>query len=423
MSSFLQLLLALSVLIAAARLGGLASRRLGQPAVLGELLVGVVLGPSLLNFFQLSVFSDEHLGEQIQHLAELGVILLMFLAGLEIELDEMVKTGRAAVLAGALGVLVPMGLGSGAAALFGYGTLPALFLGIVLSATSVSISAQTLMELRVLRSREGLALLGAAVFDDVLVILVLSIFLALGGGAGGLGEVLVVLARMASYLAVAVIVGIFVVPRLLGLIHRLPISQGLVSFGLVLVLIFAWSAEVVGGIAAITGAFLVGLAMARSPLRQEIEHSFSALTYGFFVPLFFVSIGLQANAREVTGSALTFGLVLIGVAIVSKVLGSGLGAWWGGLQRGEALRLGIGMVSRGEVGLIVASVGLSQGLIDRVVFSEIVLVVLATTLLTPLMLRWAYRRAQGRDAPVPARTPAGPPKRADRPPTNKGDKA
>jgi Kef-type K+ transport system membrane component KefB len=392
-SAFLQFILAIGLLIGAARLGGLASKRLGQPAVLGELLVGVLLGPTLINFFQLGWFTDQHLGDQIRHLAELGVVFLMFLAGLEIELDEMAKTGRAAVLAGLLGVLVPVTLGMGAALLFSYPVQEALFIGIVLSATSVSISAQTLMELKVLRRREGLALLGAAVFDDILVILVLSIFLALGGGAaGGLGDVLVVLARMAGYLVVAGVAGFLVIPRLLRLVSRLPIAQGLVSFSIVAVLLYAWAAEVLGGIAAITGAFLVGLAFARSNLRQEIEHNFSALTYGFLVPLFFVSIGLQANAREVLGPGLLFAVVLVVIAIVSKILGSGLGAWWGGLQRGEALRLGIGMVSRGEVGLIVASVGLAQGLIDAVVFAEIVLVVLVTTLVTPLMLRWAYNR-------------------------------
>jgi len=392
-SAFLQFILAIGLLIGAARLGGLVSKRLGQPGVLGELLVGVLLGPTLIDFFHLSWFTDEHLGDQIIHLAELGVVFLMFLAGLEIELDEMAKTGRAAALAGFLGVVVPMGLGLGLALGFGYSAEEALFLGIVLSATSVSISAQTLMELKVLRRREGLTLLGAAVFDDILVILVLSIFLALGGGAaGGAGEVLVVLGRMAGYLVVAGAVGFLVIPRLLRVISRWPIAQGLVSFSIVAVLLFAWAAEVVGGIAAITGAFLVGLAFARSPLRQEIEHSFSALTYGFLVPLFFVSIGLQADAREVIGSGLLFGVLLVVIAIVSKIVGSGLGARWGGLNRGEALRLGIGMVSRGEVGLIVASVGLAQGLIDSVVFAEIVLVVLVTTLVTPLMLRWAYNR-------------------------------
>jgi Kef-type K+ transport system membrane component KefB len=407
MNSLLQLLLALGLLIAAARLGGVLSRRLGQPAVLGELLVGVVLGPSLLDFLHLTWFTDTHLDEEIQHFAEIGVILLMFLAGLEIELREMVKTGRAALLAGVLGVVAPMVLGFGAALLFGYEAAEALFLGIILSATSVSISAQTLMELGVLRRREGLTLLGAAVFDDILVILVLSVFLALGGGAaGGVGEVLGVLGRMALYLVAAVVVGFWFIPRAVRWVSRLPIAQGLVSFSLVVVLLFAWSAEVVGGIAAITGAFVVGLAFARSSLRHEIERSFSALTYGFFVPLFFVNIGLHANLRAVPVTALAFGAVLIVVAVASKILGSGLGARWGGLTRGEALRLGIGMVSRGEVGLIVASVGLAQGLINSVVFSQVVLVVLVTTLATPLMLRWAYNQERRAARPAPA-APAG----------------
>jgi Kef-type K+ transport system membrane component KefB len=155
---------------------------------------------------------------------------------------------------------------------------------------------------------------------------------------------------------------------------------------------------------------VAGLAVARSPLRQQIEHDLAALSYGFFVPLFFVSIGLGANAREVSGPALLFGLVLIVIAIVSKILGSGLGAWWGGLPRAEALRLGVGMVSRGEVGLIVASVGLSEGLIDNVAFAQIVLVVLATTLLTPLMLRWVYARGGSANATkAPSHKEAGEP--------------
>ncbi len=417
MSSFLQFALAIALLIGAARLGGLLSKRLGQPAVLGELLVGVLLGPSLLNFFALSWFTDSHLGESINHLAELGVIFLMFLAGLEIELDELRKTGRAALLAGLLGVVAPVVLGTGAALLFNYPMTEALFLGIVLSATSVSISAQTLMELGVLRRREGLTLLGAAVFDDVLVILVLSVFLALGVSGGGEGgasaaNVIWVLVRMVLYLVVAGVVGFTLIPWMLQRVKRWPLAQGLVSFAIVVVLLYAWAAEVLGGVAAITGAFVVGLAFARSPLRQEVEHSFSALTYGFFVPLFFVSIGLQANVRALSGAGLVFGLVLVAVAMVSKVLGGGLGAWWGGLKRGESLRLGLGMISRGEVGLIVASVGLAEGLIDSAGFAVIVLVVLVTTLATPLLLRWAYARERQQAAAPPA-TPAAPPVEGD----------
>lgn len=398
MSPSLQFLLALSTLIATARIGGALSKRLGQPAVLGELLAGVLLGPSLFNYFHQPWFTDEHLSQGVKHLAELGVIFLMFLAGLEIDLREMAKTGRAAALAGTLGVIAPISLGLGAGWLFGYPIREAVFIGIVLSATSVSISAQTLMELGVIRRREGLTLLGAAVIDDVLVILVLSVFLALGGGAGSLGEVLRVFLRMAVYLIAGAALGFFIIPRLTERIARVPIKEGVMSFVIVAALLYAWAAEMVGGIAAITGAFLVGLAFARSSFRQEIEHNFSALTYGFFVPLFFVSIGLEANVRAVTGSGLIFGGVLILIAIVSKVIGSGLGARWGGLTRDESFRLGLGMISRGEVGLIVASVGLNEGLIDQMIFAQIVLVVLVTTVVTPLLLRWAYARAE-RQAP------------------------
>jgi len=394
MSPSLQFLLAISTLIATARIGGALSKRLGQPAVLGELLAGVLLGPSLFNYFHQPWFTDAHLGQSVKHLAELGVIFLMFLAGLEIDLQEMAKTGQAAALAGVLGVIAPIGLGLGAGALFGYPLREAVFIGIVLSATSVSISAQTLMELGVIRRREGLTLLGAAVIDDVLVILVLSAFLALGGGAGSLGEVLSVFLRMAVYLIAGAALGFFIIPRLTERIARVPIKDGVMSFVIVAALLYAWAAEMVGGIAAITGAFLVGLAFARSSFKQEIEHNFSALTYGFFVPLFFVSIGLEANVRAVTGSGLIFGGVLILIAIVSKVVGSGLGAWWGGLTRDESFRLGLGMISRGEVGLIVASVGLNEGLIDQMIFAQIVLVVLVTTIVTPLLLRWAYGRAE-----------------------------
>jgi Kef-type K+ transport system membrane component KefB len=407
MSATLQFILAVGVLILCARLGGALSRALNQPAVLGELLAGVLLGPTVVGFLRLPVFTDAHLAEGLQHLAELGVIFLMFLAGLEIELRELAKTGRAAALGGLFGVILPLAMGAGAALLFGFQASNAIFLGIVLSATSVSISAQTLMELGVLRRRESLTLLGAAVFDDVLVILVLSVFLAVGAGNGGLAGVAGVLVRMLAYLVLSALLGFWLIPALLRRVARLPISQGLVSFTIALALLYAWSAEALGGVAAITGAFVAGLAVARSPLRQQIEHDFSALTYGFFVPLFFVSIGLGANAREVTGTALLFAGLLIIVAIVSKILGSGLGAWWGGLPRAEALRLGVGMVSRGEVGLIVASVGLSEGLIDSVIFAQIVLVVLATTLLTPLLLRWIYARA-GAGQAAPARTPPKP---------------
>lgn len=396
MSASLQFLLALSLLLAGARVGGLISKRLGQPVVLGELLAGVLLGPSLINFFHFPWFTSAQPGESIQRLAELGVIFLMFLAGLEVDLHEMLKTGRAAALAGGGGVLATVLLGLGAGLLFKLPLLNALFLGIALTATSVGISAQTLMELGVLRRRESLVLLGAAVMDDILVLLILSAFLAVTGEtSGGWAGVGALLLRLALYLALAALLGYLALPRLAGWAEHLPTSQGLVSFVLVVVLLYAWAAEELGGIAALTGAFLAGVALARSALRQEIEHRLGPFIYGIFVPLFFVSIGLQANLHTLTLASLWGALVMLAVVIVSKIFGGGLGAWHGGLTRLESLRLGLGMISRGEVVLIVANVGLAQGLLSDVIFAEIVLVVLATTVLAPMLLKWAYANDKG----------------------------
>jgi len=393
MTPFLQLSLALLLIITVAKAGGYLSLRLGQPSVLGELLVGLLLGPSLINLLHLPFFTDEHLGEVVHELAEMGVMLLMFLAGLELQLKDLANSGKVSVLAGTLGVIFPLALGMLAGLAFGLDFLPALFVGLILSATSVSISAQTLMELKVLRSPVGVGLLGAAVYDDVLVVLGLSLFVALTQpGAGGASGVLVVLLRMSLYLAAAIAFGWWLLPRLTRRVARLPISQGLISFAFVILLLYGWAAEVVGSMAAITGAFLAGLMFGRSPLKERIEHGISVLAYGVFVPIFFVNVGLSANLRELGGEGLLIFAVLTVVAVIGKVLGAGAGANLSGFNRLDALRLGVGMMSRGEVGLIVATVGITQGLISQEIFSSIVGVVIITTLLTPLLLRWLYAR-------------------------------
>jgi Kef-type K+ transport system membrane component KefB len=392
MTPFLQLTLALIFIILAAKAGGYFSYRLGQSTVLGELLVGVVLGPTVVNLLHLPFFTDEHIGETIHHLAEVGVMLLMFIAGLELHLSDLAKSGKVAALAGILGVVFPLVLGAGTALLLGLAFLPAIFIGLVLSATSVSISAQTLIELNVLRSRVGIGLLGAAVFDDILVVLGLSIFVALtqSGSGGGLGSVVVILLQMVLYLGIASILGWRLLPRLSSQVSNLPISQGLVAFTFIMILLYGWAAEVVGNMAAITGAFLAGLMLARSPVKERIENGVSILAYAVFVPIFFVNVGLSANARELAGEGLLLLAALTLIAVVGKVLGSGLGASLSGFTRRESLQLGVGMMSRGEVGLIVASVGITAGLISQEIFSAIVGVVILTTLLTPPLLRGLY---------------------------------
>ena len=229
--------------------------------------------------------------------------------------------------------------------------------------------------------------------DDVLVILFLSLFTALTvGGGGGIGTVALVLVRMVAFMLISLWVGRRWIPRLVAWVDDLPISQGVTALVLVTVLVYSWAAEALGGMAAITGAFLAGLAFARTSYRRRIEESMSVMAYSWLVPVFFISIGLETNARALGWAGVPFALVLVALAVVSKVLGCGLGARLGGCTLEESRAVGVGMVSRGEVGLIVATVGLQAGLIGDDVFAAAVIMVLATTLLTPVMLRLLYPR-------------------------------
>jgi Kef-type K+ transport system membrane component KefB len=393
MTPFLQLALSLAVIVAAAKLGGYLCLRLGQPSVLGELLVGIILGPSVFDFLHLAIFTDTRLAEIIHELAEIGVLMLMFLAGLDLHLKDLAKAGKIAGLAGALGVLFPLVLGAGAGLLMGLNTISAIFIGLTLAATSVSISAQTLMELGAIRSRVGVGLLGAAILDDVLVILGMSVFSVLvkPDSGGGVGAVLLLIFGMVVYLVVASALGWWLLPKVARVVQKMPISQGLMAFVFVTILAYGWFAEVGGNMAAITGAFLAGLWLGRTPYKERIEAGMSTIAYSIFVPIFFINIGLSANARELSADSLVLLGLLLVVAVLGKVLGAGWGGMMGGLTRLEALQLGVGMMSRGEVGLIVASVGVAEGLITPSGFAVVVGIVIITTILTPIALRFLFR--------------------------------
>ncbi|MCL4867734.1 MAG: cation:proton antiporter [Anaerolineae bacterium] len=410
---FLNFILVLVLIIAAAKLSGYLSIRLKQPSVLGELLVGIILGPTVLNILGaawLPFHEDIHLGETISFMAELGVILLMMLAGLDLHLGDLLRSGKVSALAGTTGVVMPLLLGLGTGLLFGQPLVESLFIGLALSATSVSISAQTLMELGVLRTRVGLALLGAAVFDDILVIVLLSAAVIwLGGAAAGVSSILMTIASMAGFLLVASLIGLTVLPWLARRVERLPINQGLVTFALVICLLYAWAAEEIGGMAAITGAFLVGLFLGRTPFRKQLESGIASLAYGFFVPIFFINIGLNADLTAILGPGLGFALVITVVAVVSKLAGCGLGGLWGGLSRRESLQLGIGMVSRGEVGLIVASLAMAHNAFSPANFATTVFMVIMATLVTPPLLRLTFTNLPETVAAAPQPVPVTPP--------------
>lgn len=396
MSAFLQLAFLISVILFSAKLAGYLSVRLGQPSVLGELIVGILLGPSLINLLNLP-FIDHSMTEVIAEFSELGVLLLMFLAGLELHFGEMRQNWRVSASAGLLGVVLPILLGWGAGVLFGLNRDVALFLGLTLGATSVSISAQTLIELKALRSRVGLSLLGAAVFDDILIILFLSVFLGIQGGGETALDIWLIVVRMALFLVFSVLLGLWGLPWLIRQTAQLPISQGLLTISLIVMFGYGIAAEFFGGMAAITGAFLAGLMLGRTPEKERIETGTHALAYGLFVPVFFVNIGLSINLRDFRLDSLLMTLVIIVVAVIGKWIGAGWGARLGGLSSPESVQLGAGMISRGEVGLIVADVGIVEGLLVDNEFSAIVMTVLVTTLVTPPILRYLFARKKARD--------------------------
>ena len=388
MNNFLQFLLALTVIITVTKVGGYLSVRLKQPAVVGELLAGITLGPTILNIMQWGVFSDQHLGEFISHIGEFGVILLMLLAGMHLHLDDLIDSSKIAGLAGTLGVIFPLMMGWGICVLFGIPTRTAAFIGLILAATSVSISAQTLMELGILRSKVGIAMMGAAVIDDVLVLLGLSIFTALTGSqdTAGIVEILTILVQMIGFFIISIAVGILLIPRLTNWVDNLRINQGIYIYTLVLALVYAWTAEIIGGIAAITGAFLAGLFLSRTVQSDRIVKGISTMAYSLFVPVLFANIGLQANARNITGDLIWITSAIIVVAITSKLIGCTLGARLGGMNVQESLQVGAGMISRGEVGLIVATLGLTHGIINQEIFSITIVTVIVVTLVTPIIL-------------------------------------
>lgn len=395
-------LLALAIIIFTARLFGSLARKLGQPRVLGELIAGLLLGPTLLNMPHWVLFEHIALEEMVKELAELGVLFLMFIIGLEVELSELAKVGRVAILAGVLGVLLPIVLTVPTGLVFGFDMDVSVFAGVTLAATSVSISAQVLLEIGHLRSKEGNALLATALIDDVLAILLVSITLAVIGGTGAessssTADLLIIIVKMAAYLVIAFLLAWYVLPQIMNwLANRPSISQsnGIAALAIMFMLIFAWSAEALGGVATITGAFIAGIGLSRTHahIERNIEETSSHIAYAFLMPIFFISVGLETNLSNFPISALPLAITLIIVALISKVLGSGLGAKLGGFTNIEALRVGVCMISRGEVGLIIAALGLSSGLFtaDDPLFASLFLVILLTTVITPILVRMVF---------------------------------
>lgn len=372
-----EFLVPLIVILVASQLAGWLCHRVNLPSVFGILVVGLLLGPSVLGWV--------HASQSLTELAQLGVLILMFLAGLETDTAEMKKMGKASFLTALGGVILPFAGGTGVSMYFGLGLLESLFIGAILTATSVSISARTLQEMGKMQSRVGTVILGAAVIDDILGVVVLSLVIGMAGG----GDTLWSIVKMVAFFPVAIVIGYFAMPTISKWLKDWHHHEAGLALVLAVVLLFAWTSEAFGGMAAVTGAYLAGLLLGRTEMAHRINQGASALGYAFFIPLFFVGIGLETQASSL-GAMPLLTIVLIVVAIFSKAIGCFIGAKAGGLTNLESLRIGVGMISRGEVALVIAALGLQSRVIDEGIFTTTVIMTLATTLVTPLLLKLVY---------------------------------
>jgi Kef-type K+ transport system membrane component KefB len=374
-------LLPIAGMLIAAKIAGVLSMRIGMPSVFGELLIGLILGPALLGWITPN--------ETTAVMAEIGVVLLMFMAGMETDMAAMRSVGRPAFLAALGGVLLPLVGGSLAMQVFGFDWQTGVLIGAVLMATSVSISAQTLRELGQMRTQIGSVILGAAIIDDVLGVLIFAVVVNLITGVGDLGMTLL---KMTLFFPIAWFVGDRLLPLLVRLEKRLPQREAALTILLALVLVYAWAAESLGSVAAITGAYLLGILATRHLGPKHIAHDGTATVgYAFFIPIFFVNIGLQVTPNDVFSAPLVIVVITV-VAIVTKLIGGGLGARIGGMPWRSALTVGAGMVSRGEVALVLAGAALAAGVINGTIFSALIVMTLVTTLVTPPLLRWMIPR-------------------------------
>lgn len=372
------LILQLAIILVTAKIAGSLSVRLGQPSVLGQLLIGIVLGPSVLGL----VSETETLAE----FSQIGVILLMFIAGLETDLDEFKRTGKASTYVGLGGIIVPLLLGFVAGITLNLTTFESWFLGLLLSATSVSISVQALKEMNQLQTREGTTILGAAVIDDVVVIIALAFLMSFAGGDVNLTTVII---KKVLYFAGAILIGWKLVPWFLKKFSTLKVSETVISSALIICFVYAYLAEYTG-VAAIIGAYIAGVAISVTNFKHEVFEKVETISYSIFVPVFFTSIGVTAQFADI-GKNLGLIIVLSFIAIMTKLVGSSLGAKFAGFNWNSSLGIGAAMVSRGEVALIIAALGLESHLLSQDMFAVIVVVILVTTIVTPPMMKWFFK--------------------------------
>jgi len=391
-AQFIDTIIGVGILLFAAKLMAELFLRLKLPIVLGELLAGMIVGPFALGGF--IVFEGEqlfHINNEIKILGEIGAIVILFMAGLEMTPKEFLKGGKASFTVGTLGVIVPFIAGLVVFQFFGFDVFQSMLIATALTATSIAISIQVLSEFGKIKSPEARLIIGAAIVDDILAIAILSVVTSIGGDVSNIDplDVTFTILQVLGFFAVMLITSIIVVPRVIT--PRLWKAKGSVE-GIATALFFG-AAALAGsiGLSPIVGAFAVGMALSTTKVFEKVEGYISKIGL-IFAPLFFAIIGAQVDFTGIDLEVLMLSGIIIAVAVVTKLFGCGLPAWMFLKSRTQGMRVGIGMISRGEVGLIVAGVGLSTGVLTSSVYSTMVLMVAATTIITPIWLKMDYRK-------------------------------
>ena len=379
----------LAIIIVFAKLFGLLARKLKAPQVAGEIVAGLVLGPCLLGWVEITPF--------ISQMAEIGVILLMFCAGLETNIKDLIKTGPKALAIACSGVFVPLAGGTLLYMLFygfsGFGTpefFKALFMGTIMTATSVSITVESLREMGVLKGEIGTCIINAAIIDDVIGMIVLTVVVGFNDPTA---KPLLVLRNTAIFFVLALIIGYAAYKVFKKVDQRYPHTRRITIAGLALCLALSFIAEKYFGIADITGAYVAGLILCNIHDSDYIARRLDINSYIMFGPIFFASIGLKTDIKEFNLSILWFSLAFVAVALLTKIIGCGLMARLLGYPFKHAIKIGVGMMTRGEVALIVSQKGLAVGLLNPVYFTSVILLIIISSILTPVILKALYTAA------------------------------
>ncbi len=383
-----RILLDLAIIIVFAKAFGLLARKLHAPQVVGEIIAGLIIGPSILGLVELSDF--------LSQMAEIGVILLMFSAGLETNLKDLMRTGVKALLIACAGVFVPL-VGGTLLYMGFYGAAPwgsekfytAVFVGVIMTATSVSITVQSLREMGKLKGETGTTIMSAAIIDDVIGIMVLTFVLGFKSPDADPGKVVL---NTVLFFLLAIVCG-FIIYKIFKIMDiRYPHTRRIPIMGLALCFVFAYVAETYFGIADITGAYVAGIILCSIQDSEYIASKMDTESYLLFGPVFFASIGLKTNIDKVNGSIILFSVAFVLVALICKIIGCGLMAKCLGFKGNDPLKIGVGMMTRGEVALIVSQRGLSVGMIDSVYFTAVILLIICSSVLTPIILKILYAK-------------------------------